>query len=90
MGADSAAILIRLRDVVGSNRDQAAIGNLELTMEGNQPFSLPSVLGAESSAAKYENHWIVVLQFGELPALRGVVGKLTASWRPGTVIIRQA
>ena len=45
-------------------------------MELHQPFSLPAVLGAETSAAEDENHWILPLQFGELPAFRGVVGKL--------------
>jgi len=42
----------------------------------DQPFGLPAVLGAVTSAAEDENHWMLTLQFGELPALRGVVGKL--------------
>src|SRR5260370_566712 len=70
------AILIRLGDVVGANRDQPAIANLQLTMECNKPFSLPAVLGAEASAAEDEDHWMLSLQFRELPAFRGVVGKL--------------
>ena len=37
---------------------------------------LPAVLRAETSATKDENHWILSLQFGELPAFRGVIGKL--------------
>jgi hypothetical protein len=41
----------------------AAIGNLELTMEFNKPFSLSAVLGAETSAAEDENHWMWSLQF---------------------------
>src|SRR5712671_7898336 len=45
-------------------------------MECNKPFSLPAVLGAETSAAEDEDHWMLSLQFGELPAFRGVVGKL--------------
>jgi hypothetical protein len=48
VGADSAAILIRLSDIVSANRDQPAIGDLELTMECNEPFSLPTVFGAET------------------------------------------
>jgi hypothetical protein len=76
VGTDSAAIFIRLSDIVGANRDKPTIGNLELTMEFNKPFSLPAVLGAETSAAEDENHWMWSLQFGELPAFRGVVGKL--------------
>jgi hypothetical protein len=35
MGADSAAIFIRLRDIVGADRDQLAIANLEFPMELN-------------------------------------------------------
>src|SRR5260370_26710133 len=76
VGADSAAIFIRLSDIVGADRDQPAIGNLKLTMEFNKPFSLAAVLGAEPSAAEDENHWMLSLQFGELPPFRGVVGKL--------------
>jgi hypothetical protein len=45
-------------------------------MEFDKSFSLPTVLGAESSAAEDENHWVLSLQFGELPMFRGVIGKL--------------
>ena len=38
VGTDSGAIFIRLGDVVGANRDQPAIADLELTMELNKPF----------------------------------------------------
>jgi hypothetical protein len=76
VGADSAAIFIRLCDIVGANRDQPAIANLYLTMELNKPFSVPPILGAETSAAEDENHWVWSLQFGELSMFRGVIGKL--------------
>src|ERR1700730_266331 len=76
VGIDSTAILIRLSDIVGADCDQAAIANLELTMELNKPFSLPAVFGAETSAAEDKNHRVLSLQFGELPPLSGVVGKL--------------
>ena len=69
MGADSAAIFIRLGDVVGADRDQPAIANLHLTMELQQPFSLPAVFWAEAAAAEDENHGILSLQLGELPML---------------------
>jgi hypothetical protein len=42
-----------------ANRDKPAISNLELTMEFNKPFSLPAVLGAETSTAEDENHWML-------------------------------
>jgi hypothetical protein len=74
VGADSCAILIRLRDIVGADRDQPAIGNLEFTMELNQPFRLPAVLGSVTPAAEDEDHGVVSLQVGELPVFRGVVG----------------
>src|SRR5262249_40174844 len=52
VGTDPAAILIRLSDIVGANRDKPAIGNLEVTVEVNQPLRLPAVAGAETSAAE--------------------------------------
>ena len=85
MGADAAAIFIRPSDIVGANRDKPAIGNLELAMEFNKPFSLPAVLGAETSAAEDENHWMSSLQFGELSAFRGVVGKLIVGEEQGQI-----
>jgi hypothetical protein len=45
-------------------------------MEFNKPFSLPAILGADTSAAEDENHCMLSLQFGELPAFRSMVGKL--------------
>jgi hypothetical protein len=86
VSTDSAAIFIRLSDIVGANCDKPTIGNLELTMEFNQPFSLAAVLGTETSAAEDKNHWILSLQFGELPAFRGVVGELiVGKIAPGTM-----
>ena len=76
MEIDSTAIFIRLSDIVGADRDKVAIANFELTMELTQPFSLPAVFGAETSAAEDENHRVLSLQFGELPPLGGVVRKL--------------
>jgi hypothetical protein len=82
VGTDSTTIFIRLCDIIGANRDKPAIGNLELTMELNEPFGLPAVLGAETSAAEDENHRMLSLQLGELPAFRGVVGELVV-WEDG-------
>jgi hypothetical protein len=45
-------------------------------MKLNKPFMLAAVLGAVPSAAEDENHGILSLQFRELPAFHGVVGKL--------------
>ena len=76
VGTDSAAIFIRLGDIIGADRDQPAIANLDLTMELNQQFGLAAVLGTETSAAEDQNHGMLSLQLGELPAFHRVVGKL--------------
>ena len=76
VGADSTTIFIRLSNIVGANRDQPAISDLELPIEFHKAFRLPAVFGAEATAAQDEDHGMLSLQFGELPAFRGVVGKL--------------
>jgi hypothetical protein len=76
VSADSGAVLIRLSDIVGADRDEPTIGDLKLTMEFDKAFSLSAVFGAEASAAENKHHWMWSLQFGQLPVLRGVVGKL--------------
>jgi hypothetical protein len=76
VSADPAAIFVGLGNVVGADCDQPAVGNLELTMELNKPFRLTAVLGAATTTAENENHGMLSLQFGELPVLRRVVGKL--------------
>src|SRR5262245_5798448 len=75
VSADTAAIFVRLSDVVGADRHKAAIANLHLTMEFKKPFSLSAVLGAESAAAEDKHHGMLALQLGELPAFPRVVGK---------------
>src|SRR5262249_4252098 len=75
MSADTAAIFIRLGDVVGADRDKAAITNFHLTMEFKKTFGLSAVLRAESAPAEDEHHRMLALQLGELPVFRRVVGK---------------
>ena len=83
VGTHSAAIFIRLSDIVGANRDKPAIGDLELAMEFHESFSLPAILGAEGPAAEDENHRMLSLQFGELTAFRRVVRELiVGKYRP--------
>jgi hypothetical protein len=74
--AYSAAIFVRLGDVVGADRDQPAIANLHLTMELQQTFGLPAVFWAEGAAAKDEHHGILPLQLGEFSMFRGMVAEL--------------
>ena len=59
--AYSAAIFVRLGDVVGADRDQPAIANPHLTMKLQQTFGLAAVLWAEGAAAKDEHHGILSL-----------------------------
>ncbi len=40
------------------------------------PLGLPAVFRAVAAAAEDEHHRVLSLKFGELPPLRGVVGKL--------------
>jgi hypothetical protein len=61
MGADSGAKLVCLINVVGTDRDELAIANFDLTVELNQPLRLPAVLGSISAAAQDENHRVVAL-----------------------------
>src|SRR5271170_3932053 len=76
VGADPAAIFVRLGDIVGADRNQPAVGNFELTMELNQSFRLPAIFGAETTAAEDKNHRVWSLQVGELSAFGAMVGKL--------------
>lgn len=55
VGADSAAIFIRFRDVVGADGDEPAIADLEFAVELNQRFGLTAVSGTETAAAEDEN-----------------------------------
>src|SRR5471030_2605692 len=75
VGAHSAAEFIRLGDVVGTDCDQPAIADLELTMQLNKPFMLAALLGTETSAAQDQNKRLLFLQLRELPVFAGVVGQ---------------
>jgi hypothetical protein len=76
MSADTGAIFVSLSDVVGADRDKAAIPDLHLAMEAKKCFSLSAILGAEATAADDEHHRMRALQLGELPVFCRVVGKL--------------
>jgi len=76
MRADNAAVFVRLGDVVGADRDHAAIADLYFIMEFKQPLMLSAILGAVTPAAKDEHHRVLPLQRREFPALRSIVGEL--------------
>jgi len=73
--AHPGAELVGFSDIVGADRNKPAIRNLELTMELNQAFVLSTVLGTIATSAEHENHRMLPLQIGELPALTGMVGQ---------------
>jgi hypothetical protein len=75
LGTDSAAVFVRLGDVVGADGNEAAVRDFKFAMELHEAFGLAAVLGAKATAAEDENHGMLALQFGEFAALRGVIGK---------------
>jgi hypothetical protein len=80
VGVNTATIFIRFNIrfnyVVGADRDKSAIANLALTMKLDKPSAWRRSFGAVTSAVENQNHWLLALQFGELTALRSMVGKL--------------
>jgi hypothetical protein len=61
--------------IFGANCDQPIISNLQFTMKLNQAFRVPPFLGAKTSTAQPDDHRVLSLQFGELPALCCLVGE---------------
>jgi len=55
VGTNSAAIFIRLSDIVGANRDKPAIADIDFTVQLNQSSSLPAVIWAKTSAEAPED-----------------------------------
>jgi hypothetical protein len=86
VSADTGAIIVRLGDVVGADRDKPAIANLHLAVEFEKPFSLSAVLGAKPAAAEDEDHGILALQLGEFPAFRRVVGQFAVGETPSGIM----
>ena len=75
--ANSAAKLISLNNTVGGDCHQFAVRNLELTVElNNESLMLPTLLWTETAATEDKDHRIWPLEFRELPAFCGTVGKL--------------
>jgi len=69
-------VLIRNGDIVGAYRHETAISDFQLTMQLDEEFCLPAVLGAITSAAEYKNHGMLTLQFRELTTFGRMVGEL--------------
>ena len=60
---DAGAIFVRLSDVVRADTNKSAIADLELAMQLDESFGLPTVLGAVASVAEDQNHRVLSLQF---------------------------
>jgi hypothetical protein len=76
MSTDTAAVFIGLGNVVGADRDEAAVANLHLVVEIKKSLVLLAILGAVPAAAEDKHHRALALQSRELPTLRGMVGEL--------------
>ena len=76
VGADAAAKLVRLEQVVGRDRDETAVADLHLAVELQEPFVLPPVLRTEAAAGEHQHQRIVALQLRERAVLAAVVGEL--------------
>src|SRR6476660_2286009 len=76
MRSNATAIFISLDDVICADSDQSTIANFKFTMKLNQTFMLSTLLRTKTSATEQKHHWIVRLQFRELPSFRGVIRKL--------------
>jgi len=63
VGTDACAVLVCQSDIVCADRDETAICNFQLTVQLDKEFCLPTVFGAVTSAAEYENHGMLTLQF---------------------------
>jgi hypothetical protein len=70
VGADAAAVLIRLGDIVCADGDEPAIADLHLTVELQQAFGVSPIFRAERAAAEDEHHWIIALQLSK-PSMPG-------------------
>src|ERR1700731_785144 len=76
MSADTSAVLIRQKHVVGTDGDQAGVTYFHLVVKLDQTFGLAAILGAESSAAKHQDQGIRPLKIGKLAVFAGVIGQL--------------
>src|ERR1700681_2773468 len=76
MSADTRAIVIRRKHVVGTDGDQAAVSDFHLAVKLDQSLGLALILRAVSSPAKHQHHGIWSLQIGKLATFAGVIGQL--------------
>src|SRR5260370_12772685 len=76
MSASAAAVVIRRKQVVGTDGDEAGITDLHLAIKLDQTLGLSLIPGTESSPAKHQDHGIWPLQVRKLAMFAGVIGQL--------------
>src|SRR6266404_2404367 len=76
MSADTVAVLIRQKHVVGTDGDEPGITDFHLVVKLDQTLGLAPVLRAEPSPAKHQDHGIWPLQIGKLATFARVIGQL--------------
>src|SRR5580658_363142 len=76
MSADAGAVLIRRKNVVGSDGNKPGITELHLGVKLDQPLGLALILRAVSSPTEHQDHGIWPLQIGKLATFFRVIGQL--------------
>jgi hypothetical protein len=74
--ADASAELVCFEQIVGRDGDQAAVADLHLAMQLQQPFVLPPVFRAETATCQHQHQRIPSLQLGQRAVRAAVVGEL--------------
>jgi hypothetical protein len=76
MSADTVAVLIRQKHVVGTDGDEPGVTDFHLVVKLDQTFGLAPILWAVSSPAEHQNHGIWPLQIRKLAVFARVIGQL--------------
>jgi hypothetical protein len=64
--ADAASVLAGLRDVVGADRDHAAVADLDLAVQLYEQLGLSSALRTKAPAAQDQDQRMLALELGQL------------------------
>src|SRR6266478_3313513 len=76
MSADTGAVLIRQKHVVGTDGDEPAVTDFHLVVKLDQTLGLAPILWAVSSPAEHQDHGIWPLKIGKLAVFARVIGQL--------------
>src|SRR6266446_6580798 len=75
MSADAGAVLIRQKQIVGTDGDQARVTDFHLVMKLDETLGLAAVLRTKASSAEHQDHGIRPLQIRKLSASARVIGQ---------------